>query len=76
MKAAVYTRVSSQRQADEGYSLAQQRAACEQFVEVKGWTLLGTFEDAGVSGGRKSRPKLDELVGLIEAGEVDVLVSP
>jgi site-specific DNA recombinase len=76
VKAAVYIRVSSARQADEGYSLEQQRSDCEAFVKAKGWTLLGVFEDAGVSGGKRSRPALDEVVGLIAAGKVEALVSP
>ena len=76
MKAAVYIRVSSQRQADEGYSLGPQRQDCEAFIASKGWTLVKVFEDAGVSGGKASRPALDELVKMIESGSVEALVSP
>jgi site-specific DNA recombinase len=74
--AAVYVRVSTQRQVDEGYSLAQQRQSCERFAESKGWKVLRVFEDAGVSGAKKSRPGLDELRATIEAGQIGVLVSP
>ena len=61
---------------DEGYSLAGQRKNCERFVEAKDWRLFRVFEDAGVSGGKRSRPELDALIQAIEAGQVDVLVSP
>jgi site-specific DNA recombinase len=76
MKAAIYTRVSSRKQADEGYSLESQRKKCEAFAKAKGWEVARVYEDAGVSGGKKSRPALNELVAAIEAGEVGVLVSP
>jgi site-specific DNA recombinase len=76
MRAAIYTRVSTQKQVDEGYSLGHQRAKCEAFAKSKGWKAAQVFEDAGVSGGKKSRPALDRLVTAVEAGEVDVIISP
>jgi site-specific DNA recombinase len=77
LRAALYTRVSSQRQVDEGFSLGSQREKSEQFIAAKeDWTLVRVLEDAGVSGGKKSRPALDELVAAVEAGEIDVIVSP
>jgi DNA invertase Pin-like site-specific DNA recombinase len=74
--AAIYTRVSSQKQVDEGHSLEAQRKACERFAESSGWVLGRVYTDEGVSGGKRSRPELDKLIAAIEAGEVDVLVSP
>ncbi len=74
--AAIYTRVSSQRQVDEGHSLAAQKKDCERFVESRGWTLGRVYTDEGVSGGKQSRPELDALTAAIRAGEVGVLVSP
>lgn len=71
MRAAIYTRVSSKRQVDEAYSLAAQLKDCERFVESRGWTLGSVYTDAGVSGGKKSRPALDELTAAIEAGEIE-----
>jgi site-specific DNA recombinase len=76
VRAAIYTRVSSQRQVDEGHSLGAQLAACEKFVAEKGWTLAGSFEDAGISGGKSSRPELDRMASAVKHGEVDVLISP
>jgi DNA invertase Pin-like site-specific DNA recombinase len=78
VKAAIYTRVSTKTQADEGFSLTSQRKSCEAFVRAKGWKLAPQhmFEDAGVSGGKKSRPALNALLLAIQAGAVDVLVSP
>jgi len=75
-QAAIYTRVSSKKQADEGYSLDAQRESCEGFAKAKGWAVAHVYVDAGVSGGKKSRPALDDLSAAIEAGDVDVLVSP
>jgi DNA invertase Pin-like site-specific DNA recombinase len=75
LRAGIYIRVSSKRQVEEGFSLDSQRASSEGFGASKGWSTC-LFEDAGVSGAKKSRPALDELVAAIEAGEIDVLISP
>ena len=58
MRAAIYTRVSTSRQADEGYSLGEQERRCRAHIDREGWTYVGTFEEAGVSGTRRSRPAL------------------
>ncbi len=35
--AALYTRVSTQKQADEGYSLDAQERRCREHIEREGW---------------------------------------
>ena len=44
MRAAVYTRVSSNEQA-EGYSLRQQREAVETYCKEQGWEVVEFIED-------------------------------
>ena len=73
-RAAVYTRVSSEDQAQDGTSLGTQRERCEAHVTAQGWTLAGLYEDAGVSGAKTSRPALDRMLADVEAGLVDVVV--
>jgi site-specific DNA recombinase len=50
--AVCYTRVSTEEQAREGVSLAAQRARIEAWAQANETTLIGFYEDAGISGGR------------------------
>jgi site-specific DNA recombinase len=72
MKAAIYTRVSTDRQAEDGYSLDEQERSCREHIEREGWGYVDTFRDAGVSGKLRSRPALDKLVDCL--GDLDVVV--
>jgi len=75
VRAAIYTRVSSIEQVDEGYSLDEQERRCRKFIDDQcddGWIYVGTFKEEGKSGTLKHRPKLDRLVASL--GEVDVVV--
>ena len=49
LRAAIYTRVSTDEQAEEGYSLAEQERRCLAHIEAQGWTPTATFADEGVS---------------------------
>ena len=49
-KAIGYIRVSTQGQADEGVSLAAQRAKIEAWCSLNDADLVAVFEDAGISG--------------------------
>ena len=57
-KVAIYTRVSTEDQAKEGYSLDAQKKKLEEYAEFKKWWVYKIYEDAGISGksvkGRKS----------------------
>jgi DNA invertase Pin-like site-specific DNA recombinase len=44
-KACVYTRVSTQEQANEGYSIEEQERMCKAAIESKGWEYVGTYSD-------------------------------
>lgn len=50
-KAIGYIRVSTQGQADEGVSLAAQRAKIEAWCIANDMELAAVFQDAGISGG-------------------------
>lgn len=74
---AIYVRVSSQRQVDEGHSLGEQEQRCRAFAEGQGWTVDNrhVYVEAGVSGAKASRPALDALMQAAEAGEFGMLVA-
>jgi len=76
--AAIYVRVSSARQVAEGLSLDEQERRCRDFAESRSWTLHAhnVYREEGISGAKRSRPALDALMEAVDAGEVDVLISP
>ena len=78
MHAALYVRVSSVKQADEGLSLPEQERRCKEFIAGRGWTLTDehVFVERGVSGGKASRPELDALMEAVDGGEIEVVVTP
>ncbi len=45
-KAAVYVRVSSIRQSEEGYSIESQLKAISEYVAKKGWSIEQTYEES------------------------------
>jgi site-specific DNA recombinase len=68
-----YVRVSTDEQARDGESLADQRQRIETYANVRGWTVRG-FQDAGESGKSLKRPAMEELLGLITSGAVERVV--
>jgi DNA invertase Pin-like site-specific DNA recombinase len=74
VKAAIYTRVSTEEQAERGTSLSTQEKVCRAHVKANGWKLVETFTDAGVSGAKASRPQFDRLMQACRDGKVDVVV--
>jgi DNA invertase Pin-like site-specific DNA recombinase len=75
LRAVTYGRVSTQRQAERGISLGDQRETLAVVVKRRGWTHLAHFEDRGASGKKVSnRPRLVAALELLDAGDADVLV--
>ena len=66
MKVAIYTRVSSAEQANEGYSIHEQKRKLISFCEVNDWNRYEVFSDPGVSGGSMKRPSLQKLFDRLE----------
>jgi len=71
---AIYARVSSKQQADEG-TVESQLAALQQRVEQDGFHLSGelTFVDEGYSGANLIRPALERLRDLVALKGLDCL---
>ena len=77
MKAAIYARVSTERQAERG-TIGSQLEALRAHVAAAGHELAGEYRDDGHSGARLDRPGLDALRDAAEAGlfEVVCCLSP
>lgn len=74
MKAAIYTRVSTNDQAREGFSLEAQRDILMDTLERKGLQLYRIYTDPGVSGGTFKRPGIQALLRDMKAGKFDTLL--
>jgi site-specific DNA recombinase len=75
-RAVGYVRVSTQKQADEGGSLAVQKEAVIRRSVLSGYELVQIFEDAGVSGGKgeEGRAGLKAAIDMVRRGEAQVLL--
>ena len=73
--AAIYARVSSERQKEE-QTIASQTAALIEHSQTEGYTVPGEwiFEDEGYSGSNLLRPGLDQLRDLASEGQVDTIL--
>ena len=71
-----YTRVSTDEQVSSGAGLDAQRAAIDGEAARRGWTIVASYTDEGVSGSRSvdQRPGLTYAVETIEAGHASVLI--
>ena len=74
LRVALYVRVSSQEQADEGYSIGEQTERLKKYAEAMGWEIYKIYVDPGYSGGNMDRPGLDEMIKDVEAGKIDTVV--
>jgi DNA invertase Pin-like site-specific DNA recombinase len=72
MNAIIYTRVSTNDQAESGAGLAAQSAACATYAAKAGLAVIGMFTDAGISGaaGIEDRPGLMAAVAGLRRGDV------
>ena len=70
MRAALYARVSTERQADRG-TIGSQLALLRERVAAASDELVGEYIDDGHSGARLDRPGLDALRDAAEAGLVE-----
>lgn len=74
IQAAAYIRVSTDEQAESGYSMQLQRERITAQIVAKGWELFKLYEDAGQSGGKLDRPALQEMLTDIEDGKIQAVV--
>ncbi len=80
MKAAIYTRVSTEDQAREGFSLEVQRNYLLQYVKTFKWEVFCSiggkevYEDDGYSGYSMDRPAFQKLVFDVRNKKIDLVI--
>lgn len=76
MRVVAYCRVSTDEQAQEGVSLAAQRARLEQYAAALGHELVEVVEDAGLSASSLNRPGVKRVLKMLRTREAEgVLVT-
>lgn len=71
---AAYVRVSTQEQADEGYSISEQQDRLKKYCGAQGWNLVHVYTDPGYSGAKLDRPALQQLLSDIPSGIFDTVL--
>ena len=70
-KVAIYIRVSTQEQAQEGYSIGEQKERLIAYCTAHAWVISEIYVDGGYSGSNLKRPAIQKL--LTEVNKFDVL---
>lgn len=71
-RAAIYVRVSTQEQAEEGYSIGAQKERLTAYCKAQDWTIAEIYIGGGYSGGNINRPGMQKLIA--ETDKFDVVV--
>src|SRR2546429_4729107 len=73
--AAIYARVSSDRQREDK-TIASQTRSLREYAQVQGYTVPSewVFEDEGYSGATLARPGLERLRDLVAEGQVQAVL--
>ncbi len=76
LRAALYLRVSTGRQAESDLSIPDQRRQAQAFCKARGWNVVLEFVDAGLSGTDDRRPELQRLLDLAtgDSSPFDVVI--
>jgi len=69
-RVAIYARVST---TNHGQDVTLQTRELEQFAHVRGWQIVGSYIDAGVSGSKDSRPELNRLMADAHRRRFDIV---
>lgn len=70
IRVAIYARVST---TNHGQDTAMQTRELKEYIERRGWRLVGEFVDIGISGTKEKRPELDRLMSEAYKRRFDVL---
>src|SRR5437660_10455664 len=62
VRVAIYTRVSTEDQAKEGFSLGAQRERLEAFCLARDWEVAARYVDDGHSGRNIRRPAYERMI--------------
>lgn len=70
----IYCRVSTEEQANGGFSLDNQKRACMDFADSNRYIVKGIFIDEGKSARTTDRPEFQRMMGSIKQSPVDAVI--
>lgn len=70
----IYIRVSTNKQAEEGYSIPQQTERLQKYCEAMNWQCVDLFVDEGFSGANMERPALKRLLDAVAKKQGDIVL--
>src|ERR1700733_339444 len=70
-RVAIYGRVST---TNHGQDVSLQTRELEQFAQARGWRLVDSYLDIGISGTKDKRPQLHRLMADAPGRRFDVVV--
>lgn len=73
--AGIYTRVSTEDQAREGFSMGEQEERLIEYSKLKGYEVYKVYKDAGISAKNDKRPAYLEMIDDIKEGRINVVVA-
>lgn len=71
MRVAIYGRVST---TNHGQDVSMQTRELEQFAQARGWRLVDSYLDIGISGTKEKRQELDRLMANAHRRKFDVVI--
>lgn len=69
-RAALYIRVSTLEQAQEGYSVGEQRERLIAYCKAQDWLIADIYVDGGYTGSNLNRPGIQKLMSETEKFDV------
>lgn len=73
-KVAIYVRVSTTNQAEEGYSIDEQKDKLTAYCKIKDWVVYNIYTDGGFTGSNTHRPALEQLVKDAKSKKFDTVL--
>jgi len=74
MRTGIYIRVSTEDQANEGYSIDAQKHKLTQFANINDWDIANFYIDEGISAKNTDRPELKRMLDDIKSKQIDVVL--
>ena len=72
LRTAIYVRVSTEEQVQEGYSIRGQSEKLKHYALLKEWDIYNIYSDEGISGKNiEERPAITQLIEDIKNGKVN-----
>lgn len=74
IRAVIYTRVSSEAQAESGLSLEHQLTKCRALATVHDYTIVDEITDAGQSAASLDRPGMARILAMVKARKIEAVI--